>query len=307
MTQVVCLMGPTASGKTRWVYEMARQFPLSVISVDSAMIYQGMNIGTAKPSRAELGEVPHALVDILNPTESYSVAQFCQDVAVEIKQACQAGKIPVCVGGTMMYFNALQRGLSNLPEVDLNVRKGIQARALQEGWPSMHRRLAEVDACIAKRLHPHDAQRIARALEVYEQTGKPLSSYQGKALASNFTFTNVILMPPSRAIIHERIAKRTRVMIKQGLEEEVAALLVRYQLNDQHASMRSVGYRQWFPYFAGECRLAEVEEAITVATRRLAKRQCTWLKQWPDALTLDPEGAQTKKQFELLFSSYCFK
>ena len=297
-------MGPTASGKTDWVMHLASRYPLHVISVDSAMIYRDMDVGTAKPSRKELEKVPHALVDILDPTEQYSVARFCQDVAQEVKGAEKAGKIPVCVGGTMMYFNALQRGLSNLPEVNLDVRKRIQTRALQEGWPSMHQRLEDVDASIAKRLHPNDAQRIARALEVYEQTGKPLSSYQGKATEAGFEFTNVILMPSSRALIHERIAMRAQAMMAQGLEEEVVALIDRYALNEQHISMRSVGYRQWFPYFAGVISRDQVQEDMIVATRRLAKRQCTWLKQWPDAFSLDPDASSTGLQLDSMMSRW---
>ncbi len=169
----------------------------------------------------------------------------------------------------------------------------------------MHKRLEDVDASIAKRLHPNDAQRIARALEVYEQTGKPLSSYQGKAIEAAFEFTNVILMPSSRALIHERIAMRAQAMIAQGLEEEVAALIDKYALNEQHISMRSVGYRQWFPYFVGEISRDQVQEDIIVATRRLAKRQCTWLKQWPDAFALDPDANSTGLQLDSMMSRWC--
>ena len=304
MAKVLCLMGPTASGKTDWVMHLASRYPLHVISVDSAMIYRGLDIGTAKPTKRELAKVPHALVDILDPTEHYSVARFCQELEFEVACALQTEKIPVCVGGTMMYFHALQRGLSSLPEVDLDVRRHIKTRALEEGWPSMHKRLEAVDAVLAKRLHPNDAQRIARALEVYEQTGKPLSSYQGVATKASFACINAILMPSSRALIHERVARRTQAMMEQGLEEEVAALIEQYALNEQHISMRSVGYRQWFPYFSGKINRMQVQEDIVVATRRLAKRQCTWLKQWPEALMLDPESRSTGYQLECLLSKW---
>lgn len=292
-TPIVCLMGPTASGKTALALELLQHFPFEIISVDSAMIYCGMDIGTAKPTAAELAQAPHRLIDICDPGESYSVARFLQDVKHEIIQVQQNGNIPLLVGGTMMYFNALRAGLSPLPQADEQVRRQIETDAAQFGWPALHARLAVIDPPAHQRIGPNDKQRIARALEVYAITGRPLSeqlhkvqdAYQGKLLA-------LAVAPQNRALLHERIAKRWYQLIDQGMIDEVKALKARNNLSLQLPSIRSVGYRQVWQYLDGVYDLDTLHHKAIVATRRLAKRQMTWLRSWPDLSWFDSDDAQ---------------
>ena len=287
---IVCLMGPTASGKTALAMALLQHFPCEIISVDSAMIYRGMDIGTAKPSAAELAQAPHRMIDICDPSEAYSVAQFLQDVKHEIAQVQQNGNIPLLVGGTMMYFNALREGLSPLPQADESVRQQIEAEAAQLGWPALHARLATIDPAAYTRLKPNDKQRIQRALEVYAVTGMPLTeqwqmtegAYQGAMLA-------LAVAPADRDVLHERIAQRWYQLVALGLIDEVKQLKARGDLSLQLPSMRSVGYRQVWEYLDGAYELEVLNHKAIVATRRLAKRQVTWLRSWPELMWFDSE------------------
>jgi len=281
---IICLMGPTASGKTGLACELVQQFPCEIISVDSAMIYRGMNIGTAKPSLEILAHAPHHLIDILDPNERYSAAQFCSEVARLCMEIKSRGRIPLLVGGTMMYFHALQQGLSSLPEANESVRATLLQETQQYGAIHMHQSLAQVDDLSAARIHPHDTQRVQRALEVYRISGKPLSELlSNKTGMTGYQFVNVILMPEERAWLHERIATRFKQMLTEGLVEEVEALLQQWNLSSELPSMRSVGYRQVFEYLQGEYGEEILLAKGVAATRQLAKRQLTWLRHWPDA------------------------
>lgn len=287
---VFCLMGPTASGKTHLACELRTYFPFELVSVDSALIYRGMDIGTAKPTPEEQKKAPHFLIDIRNPNESYSAAQFCEDALSLCHAIIQKGKIPLLVGGTMMYFNALQQGLSILPEADESIRKKIEAEAELHGWPYLHRQLALIDPQTALRLHAHDAQRIQRALEVYYLTGKSLSLVQQQTKKPpQYQFVNLALFPQQRMWLHERIALRFDSILQQGLIEEVQALQQKWALTQNMPSMRCVGYRQVFDYLEGDFEYALLREKGVAATRQLAKRQLTWLRHWDNALYYDPQ------------------
>lgn len=289
---IYCLMGPTASGKTALACELIKQYPFEIISVDSAMIYRDMNIGTAKPTAEELRAAPHHLIDLINPTESYSAAQFCTDVFALIEQIHAKGKIPLLVGGTMMYFNALQQGLSVLPEASPQIRQQLEAEAAVHGWDVLHKTLQKVDPTAAQRIHQHDAQRIQRALEVYYLTGKSLSDFLAQEKEnSTYQFVNVILFPERRAWLHERIAQRFDLMLNQGFIEEVQQLQSKWQLQANMPSMRCVGYRQALEYLNGDYDCALMREKGIAATRQLAKRQLTWLRHWNKALFCDPENS----------------
>lgn len=290
MRNVVCLMGPTASGKTAIACELVKKKQYEIVSVDSAMIYRDMNIGTAKPDEATLSLAPHRLIDVCDPNQSYSAAQFCHDANKACNEILKAGKTPLLVGGTMMYFRAFQDGLSVLPEASPEIRQHIESKAASHGWAYMHQVLAAIDATTAARLHPNDTQRIGRALEVYYLTGKPLS----EALAvtretSPYRFINIILFPNRRAWLHERIAMRFDDMLEQGFLDEVDALRTRWDLTRDHPAMRSVGYRQALDYREGMCDYSAFRERGIAATRQLAKRQLTWLRSWPQAHYFDPE------------------
>jgi len=290
MRDVLCLMGPTASGKTAIACELVRLLPYEIISVDSAMIYRGMDIGTAKPDAETLRLAPHQLLDIRDPIEPYSAAQFCDDAGAACDKILDAGKTPLLTGGSMMYFRAFQEGLSVLPEASPDVRKKIALDAAEHGWAHMHNTLASVDSVTAARLHPHDTQRIGRALEVYYVTGKPLSEVLGVARkTSPYRFINIVLFPNRRAWLHERIATRFDEMLARGFLQEVEALLARWALTREHPAMRSVGYRQALDYREGICDYAAFRERGIAATRQLAKRQLTWLRSWPNAHYFDPE------------------
>jgi tRNA dimethylallyltransferase len=282
---IVCLMGPTASGKTQLAVELVQRLPFEIISVDSAMVYRGMDIGTAKPDAAILKIAPHRLLDIRDPSESYSAAQFCEDALREIEDIFARDKIPLLVGGTMLYFRALQKGLSELPSADADVRAKLTAEMMQDGLQAMHDRLQSIDPVAAARIHPHDTQRIQRALEVYEITGKPLTELQQQnvSVLSSYPVCNIAISP-DRTILHERIAERFSQMLAQGFVDEVRSLFHRGDLNPEMPAIRSVGYRQVWEYLLGHYSYEEMQEKGIIATRQLAKRQLTWLRNWPGQL-----------------------
>ncbi len=287
-------MGPTASGKTGVAVELLQRLPLEIISVDSALVYRHMNIGTAKPDAATLAAAPHHLIDLIDPTESYSAAQFRDDALREMQDITARGKIPFLVGGTMLYFRALREGLDDLPKADAAVRVHIEARAKELGLPALHAELAQVDPETAARLSPNDAQRISRALEIYQLTGQSMSSLfkpTSTVLASEAIFPYRLLplslVPSDRAILHTRIAERFDAMLRHGLIDEVASLRARFDLQPQLSSMRCVGYRQVWQYQEGEFGSDELRDRGIFATRQLAKRQMTWLRSMQDAQVID--------------------
>lgn len=282
---VICLMGPTACGKTGMAIELVKQGGYEIISVDSAMIYRGMDIGTATPTAEELAEAPHRLINIRDPRDSYSVGDFCRDAATEIEAVLSNGNTPLLVGGTMMYFHQFQQGYSGLPPTNEVIRQSIRDEAEAVGWPAMHAQLQAVDSISAKELHPNDAQRISRALELFYQTGKPLSQWHKEQVVESppYEFENRILAPEDRGVIHERIEKRFDLMLKQGFLEEVEVLYRRGDLNPNLPSIRSVGYRQAWDYVAGNCDHDTMRNKAIIATRQLCKRQFTWLRRWENA------------------------
>ena len=285
---IVCLMGPTASGKTDLAIHLVEQLPLEIISVDSAMVFKGMDIGTAKPDAETLRRAPHRLIDFLDPAEAYSAARFCADAVREIEDIRRAGKIPLLVGGTMMYFRSLLQGLAELPAADETVRATLAAEAKAEGWPAMHRQLAAVDPLAAERIHPNDPQRITRALEVYRLTGVPLSHWiQQSTPALPYQPVLLGLMPSDRTVLHERIARRFEQMLQNGLVEEVQRLYARGDLDITKPAIRAVGYRQIWQYLSGELDYQSMFEKGITATRQLAKRQLTWLRSMPNLKNID--------------------
>lgn len=276
---VICLMGPTAAGKTALAVELARRFPVGVISVDSALVYRGMDIGTGKPGAEILAEVPHRLIDIREPWESYSAGEFVQDVRVAIAGVVAAGRVPLLVGGTLLYFRSLWQGLSALPTADSEVRAAIDRRAAAIGWPALHAELASIDPLTAQRLHPTDRQRIQRALEVHALTGIALSAQQGRASpASDLHFLRIALIPENRQLLHARIEARFNEMLARGFCTEVAGLMQLPEMRVDCPAMRAVGYRQLWGMLAGDYDRAEAERRALAATRQLAKRQLTWLR-----------------------------
>jgi tRNA dimethylallyltransferase len=279
-------MGPTASGKTDAAIALCETYPVEIISVDSALIYSDMNIGTAKPEPALLEKYPHHLIDIRTPLDSYSAAEFCSDTQKAIEAIRQKNKIPLLVGGTMLYFKALQEGLSEVPPTDKKIREAITAYILEQGIQTAYMRLMTVDPLLAERLKPTDTQRISRGLEVFESTGKPLSFFQSqKKKQAAFSFINLAMISLPRDILHERIATRFKKMINEGLIEEVEMLQKKYPaLNDTFPSMRSVGYRQVLAYLAGDYDKNTLLEKSIAATRQLAKRQLTWLRSWDNII-----------------------
>ncbi|MCX7118254.1 MAG: tRNA (adenosine(37)-N6)-dimethylallyltransferase MiaA [Legionellales bacterium] len=286
-----CLMGPTASGKSALSYELANYFPVEVISIDSAMIYRGMNIGTAKPEPDILARIPHHLMDILDPPESTSVAAICAEVEHLVDDIRQRGKIPLLVGGTMMYFRALQEGLSTLPSSDLKVREHLSELAHAKGWDYMHQMLTKADPLTASKIHPHDAQRIQRALEVVQLTQTPLSEILARPrTVSKHHWIHLALMPTDRSWLHLRIAERFERMLAEGLIDEVEGLLKKWPLTLAHPAMRCVGYRQVMLYLSGEYGYATLVDKGVAATRQLAKRQLTWLRSWPKLLSFGAEN-----------------
>ena len=287
---IVCLMGPTASGKTDLAVGLVTTLPMDIISVDSVMVYRGMDIGSAKPNAETLARAPHRLIDICDPAEAYSAARFRDDALREVAEIRAQGRIPLLVGGTMLYFRALLTGLSILPSADAEIRTRLEAEAEAEGWASLHQRLAEVDPEAAARIHPNDPQRIQRALEVYELTGTPLSELQQTQQAEQpfpYSVIKLAVAPADRTILHERIARRFELMLQQGLIDEVEALRQRGDLHLELPALRAVGYRQVWEYLCGSLNYTEMVERGIIATRQLAKRQFTWLRSEPDLALLD--------------------
>jgi len=285
----IFLMGPTASGKTGIAVELAQRLPVELISVDSALVYRDMDIGTAKPDAATLARAPHHLIDIIAPTEAYSAAAFRHDALRLMADITARGKIPLLVGGTMLYFKALREGLSDLPQADPEVRAALDAEIAQHGIEHLHRQLAAVDAETAARLSPNDSQRIQRALEIYRITGSPMSALLGQQTRHELPYRiiPVALIPGDRAQLHARIATRFRQMLVQGLVEELRGLRRRYDLHPDLPAMRCVGYRQAWQFMEGEINEAQLLETGIAATRQLAKRQLTWLRSMPDSIELD--------------------
>lgn len=294
---IICLMGPTASGKTNLAVELSQRFNAGIISVDSAMIYKGMDIGTAKPDRETLRLAPHRLLDICDPADTYSAGNFKEDALREINNIFSQGKTPLLVGGTMLYFHLLQHGLDNLPVRDEQIRQQILQEAKAQGWPELHKKLSTIDSQAAKRIHPHDSQRIQRALEVYALTGKPISNHhQRLGFSYPFAIHNIILSPNDRSRLHERIEQRFLMMLQLGFIEEVEELRARPGLSLINPALRAVGYRQAWEYLAGKISYLEMKEKAIIATRQLAKRQLTWLRQWQNARWFDSEEANIANQ-----------
>lgn len=295
---VICLMGPTASGKTPLAVQLVQQLPCDIISVDSAMVYRGMDIGTAKPDAQTLQIAPHRLIDICDPAEAYSAGKFRDDVLREIDAIHATDRIPLLVGGTMMYFRVLLQGIANLPRADEALRAALTARALQEGWEALHAELMEVDPVAAVKIHANDAQRIQRALEVFTLTGKPISEHQRSDTSplAGYHVLSLALMPETRINLHERIARRFNQMLDDGFIDEVRALMQRGDLTPLMPSIRSVGYRQAWDYLAGDIDETQMRETAIAATRQLAKRQMTWLRTWPDCHYIDSDLAGVENQ-----------
>ncbi|VAW92863.1 tRNA dimethylallyltransferase [hydrothermal vent metagenome] len=285
---IVCIMGPTASGKTDLAITLSKKYPMDIISVDSAMVYKGMDIGTAKPDAQTLAHAPHRLVDFLDPAEAYSAAQFCADALREMQQITEQGRIPLLVGGTMLYFKALLYGLSDMPSADEATREKLVAETQTLGLAAMHARLAEVDPESAARIHPNDPQRIQRALEVYELTGISLTAWQAKPVDPlPYEPIQIALVPSDRSWLHRRIELRFKMMLKQGLVEEVKTLFQRKDLDENKPAIRAVGYRQVWQHLAGQLDYDDMQERGIIATRQLAKRQLTWLRSMPDLKNFD--------------------
>jgi len=300
---VIFLMGPTASGKTALAMELFKQLPSELISVDSALIYQGMDIGTAKPTAEELAEAPHHLIDILDPAEAYSAADFRTDALRLIADIHSRGKTAILVGGTMLYYRTLLQGMSPLPSADEQIRAQIELEAAEHGWVALHQQLAGFDPVSAQRIHPNDPQRINRAIEVYRLTGKSMTELtREKGETLPYPVHQFAIAPTDRAELHQRIAVRFRQMLEQGFAEEVRQLMTRADLHLDLPSMRCVGYRQMWLHLAGDISEAEMVEQGIAATRQLAKRQLTWLRSWPDLCWLKTENG-TKQNLQLLLSS----
>ncbi|MDO6640950.1 MULTISPECIES: tRNA (adenosine(37)-N6)-dimethylallyltransferase MiaA [unclassified Shewanella] len=290
--KVLFLMGPTASGKTALAIEMAQQHNCEIISVDSALIYRQMDIGSAKPDADELALAPHRLIDILDPSESYSAADFRRDALIEIEDIINRGKTPLLVGGTMMYFKALLEGLSPLPAADEQIRAQIMQEAEEQGWDALHQQLCQVDATAGARIHPNDPQRLSRALEVYRITGKSMTELTAtKSAPLPYDVMQFAIAPHERKVLHELIAKRFKLMMQNGFIDEVQRLKDRKDLHLDMPSMRCVGYRQCWQYLDGEFDYETLIEKGTAATRQLAKRQLTWLRSWPELHWLE-SGAE---------------
>ncbi len=284
----VCLKGPTAAGKTAVALELVRELPFQIISVDSALVYRGMDIGTAKPAPAILAQAPHRLIDIRDPWETYSAGDFRQDALAAMHDIVATGQIPLLVGGTMLYFHVLQAGLAPLPDADPDLRAEIDREAVDKGWPALHDELRRVDPIAAGRIEPADAQRIQRALEVYRLTGEPLSKLQRVTEPDHdYRFFNIGLIPADRGMLHRRIESRFRKMMERGLVQEVAELLGHASMSEDAVSMRAVGYRQIVQHLRDEISVEEAERRAIVATRRLAKRQLSWLRTEPGLLEVN--------------------
>ncbi|MBV2235762.1 MAG: tRNA (adenosine(37)-N6)-dimethylallyltransferase MiaA [Sterolibacterium sp.] len=283
-------MGPTASGKTQLAMELASRLPIELISVDSAQVFRDMNIGTAKPDAVTLAQFPHHLIDIVSPEERYSAAQFRSDALCKMAEITARGRIPLLVGGTMLYFKTLREGLADLPAADPTLRAEIDALAADHGWPAVHAALARLDPASAARLKPTDAQRLQRALEIVRLTGQPVAELYARQQADPppYRLLCLALLPSDRSILHQRIAQRFELMLQQGLVEEVEQLRRNYRLDAQHASMRCVGYRQVWDMLEGQLPPGQLCERGIYATRQLAKRQLTWLRSMNAIESIDP-------------------
>ena len=299
----VLLLGPTACGKSALALALAREIALEIVSVDSAQVYRGMDIGTAKPSAEERARVPHHLIDIRDPAQPYSAADFVRDAARAIGDITSRGKLPLVVGGTMLYARALRAGLSNLPAADANVRARIDAQARALGWPALHARLATIDPVTAARLAPNDRQRIQRALEIYELTTTPMSHLLASTQATPLRLATIALLPADRTELQRRIEARFDAMLAAGFLDEVRALIARGDLHPNLPSMRSVGYRQGWQHLSGATAFAQFRAAGIAATRQLAKRQLTWLRSMKDARAIDPFEAQAAGEVERILRS----
>ncbi|KUJ83155.1 MULTISPECIES: tRNA (adenosine(37)-N6)-dimethylallyltransferase MiaA [Microbulbifer] len=305
-------MGPTASGKTDLAMALADRLPVELVSVDSALVYRGLDIGSAKPSPEELARYPHRLIDICDPSQSYSAGQFRRDALQAMAEIVAGGRTPLLVGGTMLYFRALLEGMAELPEADPAVRAEIEAQAEREGWPALHRELAAVDPELAAELHPNHSVRIERGLEVYRLTGKPLSELRREqaqdSVAEHYDLRQLALVPRDRALLHERIALRFQRMLEAGFVDEVRTLRGRGDLHEDLPAIRAVGYRQVWQYLEGRLDYEEMVAAGVAATRQLAKRQLTWLRRWQDLARIYTQDAagRVRKNDEMLAEALKF-
>ena len=310
--RAIFLMGPTASGKTDLAMAISDHLPVELVSVDSALVYRGLDIGSAKPTAEELARYPHHLIDICDPSESYSAGRFREDALAVMAEISGRGKIPLLVGGTMLYFRALLHGMAEMPAADPAFRAEIEARAEKEGWPALHRELERVDPQLAAELHPNHSVRIERALEVYHLTGKTMTRLRAEqesdALVEHYRIQQLAIVPRDRAILHQRIAQRFERMLENGFIEEVKALRARGDLHEDLPAIRAVGYRQVWQYLAGELDYAQMVEAGIAATRQLAKRQLTWLRRWPDLerIYAQEPGGEIRKTDEMLVEALKF-
>jgi tRNA dimethylallyltransferase len=294
MKPIAVLTGPTGAGKSAFALRLAGEFPLELVSVDSAQVYRGLDIGSAKPDAATRAAVPHHLLDLVDPAESYSAGKFQRDCVQAIEDIESRGKVPLLVGGTMLYLRALIGGLSNLPEASEEVRRRIDLEAGERGWPALHSRLAEVDGEAAARIHPNDAQRIQRALEVYEMGGRPISELQTATRPPlDRRFIVAALIPADRLRLHSALASRFEQMMAAGFLDEVRRLYQRGDLTESHPAIRAVGYRQLWSHLAGACPLETAVDQAVAATRQLAKRQMTWLRSMANIHVFDPYDAQS--------------
>ncbi len=304
--RAIFLMGPTASGKTDLAMAISDQLPVELISVDSALVYQGLDIGSAKPTPEELTRYPHRLIDICDPAESYSAGRFRGDALAAMEEISGRGKIPLLVGGTMLYFKALLQGMAEMPEADPQFRAEIEARAAREGWPALHAELQQVDPELAAELHPNHSVRIERALEVYHLTGKTMTQLRVEqeqtSPVAHFDVQQLAIVPEDRSILHRCIAERFERMLENGFIDEVKALRARGDLHKDLPAIRAVGYRQVWEYLDGDTDYDEMVAAGVAATRQLAKRQLTWLRRWPDLNRIGAQepGGKVRKIDEML-------
>lgn len=301
----IALMGPTAAGKTDLAIALHERCGADIISVDSALVYRGLNVGAAKPSAEEQTRAPHRLIDIREPEQAYSAADFCRDAKIEMRNILDEGKTPLLVGGTMMYFKALLEGLSDLPAADEYVRAAILAEAQEKGWPSIHDQLAQVDPVSAEKIHPNHSQRLSRALEVYRVSGKPMSEFHGKlqgGTLDDFNWVQMAIAPRDRQRLHERIALRFSKMLELGMINEVKSLMANPNLHKDLPAIRSVGYRQVWEHLEGQYDFEQMIDKGVAATRQLAKRQLTWLRSWQNLnwiYTQDEQGESL--EFEKIY------
>jgi tRNA dimethylallyltransferase len=301
---VLALLGPTASGKSALAVKAAETLPVEIVSMDSALVYRGMDIGTAKPGAALRARVPHHLIDLIDPDQGYSAGRWRQDAVRIAGEILERRRIPLFVGGTMLYYRALSSGLDELPPADAAVRAQIDAEAARRGWPALHEELQEADPASAARIAPGDAQRIQRALEVWRITGKPLSALHGQATPDLPFDVKALAVAPERPVLHERIERRFAAMLRMGLVEEVKSLKEKYRLSASMPSMRAVGYRQVWDYLEGRFDKAALAEKGIAATRQLAKRQLTWLRSFPGVVRLDAEGQDPTAALQRLLYSF---